>query len=255
MQFGVCGGVEMAARAAEAGFDYFESRVADVLCPQSEDTAFRAALKKAQSAAIPCKALNCFVPGDLKITGLSADPAALRDYVETTCTRAAGAGVETIVFGSGGARRIPEGFDRDRAWEQLLDFCGLAADAAHGLGVTIVVEPLSRDDCNVLTSVAECARLVRAIDRPELRLLVDSYHFMRDDDSLDDLAAAGELLAHVHTATVPGRFAPGAEACDLAPFFRTLGDAGYDGRVSIEGRIEDPAAQLPVALKTLRGLM
>lgn len=254
MEFGVCGNTEMAAAAAAAGFDFFESNVGSVLCPREDDTAFRKALAPVREAPIPCRVLNCFIPGDLKITGLTVDPVALRDYVETACRRAREAGVATIVFGSGGARAVPDGFDRGRAWEQILDFTGMAADAAHGLDLTIVVEPLCRNDCNVLTSVAESARLVRAIDRPEVRLLVDSYHFLRDGDSLDDLAACGELLAHVHVATVANRLPPGAEAADLSGFFQTLRTVGYDGRVSIEAAVDDPAVQLPAALETLRRL-
>jgi len=108
--------------------------------------------------------------------------------------------------------------------------------------VTVVIEPLNKKDCNVLTTVAA------------LRLLVDAYHLLLDDDSLEDIVRNGDLLAHVHIATVPNRLPPGAEACDLGPFFDALVRAGYDGRVSFEGRVSDPETDLARALSHMREL-
>jgi sugar phosphate isomerase/epimerase len=78
---------------------------------------------------------------------------------------------------------------------------------------------------------------------------------MRDGDSYDDIVKHGDLLAHVHIATVPERLAPGAESCDWTRFFRALADAHYNGRISIEAKITDPLTELPVALATLRRLV
>jgi sugar phosphate isomerase/epimerase len=51
----------------------------------------------------------------------------------------------------------------------------------------------------------------------------------------------------VHIATVKNRLAPGVEPCDLAPFFVALAKGGYDGRISIEAKISNPATDLPTA--------
>ena len=244
----------MAASAAGAGFDYAEWSVGALLKPLEPRDAFLEALGQAQAAPLPYPVLNCFVPGELKITGPDADMARLRDYVETTFARAEEAGVEVIVFGSGGARGIPEGFDPDAAHEQLVQFCSMLSPIAQSHNVTVVVEPLNRGDCNVLTTVRECAGLVREVAHPHLRLLVDAYHMMLDDDPCEEVAANGDLLAHVHIATVPNRRPPGAESCDLAPFFNALAEGGYDGRVSIEGKIEDPDGDLTPALELMKNL-
>ncbi len=112
--------------------------------------------------------------------------------------------------------------------------------------VTIVVEPLSERDCNVLTTVGEAGRYVLDVDHPHFRLLVDAYHWSRDGDSFDDIVRYGSLLRHVHVATTESRLPPGLEPCAFAEFFRALNLAGYDGPVSIEARwedIEDQAAE------------
>ena len=252
MQYGVCGGPGCARAAAEAGFDFFEWSVQDFLKPQESDEAFAEALAGVEAAELPCRATNCFVPGDLKITGPDVSMSALEKYVTTAFRRAEKAGVKTVVFGSGGARQIPDGFDEEAARRQIVGFCRMLAPVAQGHGVTVVVEPLSRNECNVLTTVRESAELVREVDHPALRLLVDAYHWAKDNDSPEDIAAYGELVSHLHIATVPNRLAPGAEECDFGPFFDALRQGGYDGSISIEARIDGSREELSRALTVMK---
>ena len=254
MQYGVCGVPHVAACAAQAAFDFAEWSVGALLKPREPQHEFLAALEEVRAAKLPYPVLNCFVPGDLKITGPHVNDSELRKYVTTAFERAELARVEVIVFGSGGARRIPEGFDPKDAHDQLVRFCSMLAPIAWRHGVTVVVEPLNRQECNVLTTVKECAALVREVAQPGLRLLVDAYHLLRDNDSHEDIVAHGDLLAHVHIATVPNRLAPGAEPCDFAPFFAALAKAGYNGRVSIEGTIPDAEKDLTTALSLMSRL-
>ena len=253
-QYGVCGGPAAATAAAEAGFNYFEWNVGGLLKPREDRGAFEAALAEARAATLPCPVVNCFVPGDLKITGPDADLAALEQYVTTAFERAYEAGVDTIVFGSGGARGIPEGFDRQSAHRQIVAFCRMAAPIALGHGVTIVVEPLNVTECNVLTTVGEGAELVREIDQSAFQLLADAYHMLKDDDSVESVAANGDILRHVHIATAPNRLPPGGEECDFVRFFDALARAGYTGRISIEAKIPDPPNDLPEALSLMKRL-
>lgn len=248
MQYGICCGPDTATIAKRVGFDYFEWTVEGILKPTEGADAFAGALAEAKEAPLPCPVVNCFVPGDLKITGPTVDADALREYVNVCCSRAREAGIEVIVFGSGGARQIPDGFDRAEAQQQVRSFCEMLAPIASDYGITIAVEPLSRSICNILTGVGECAELVRKVDHPALRLLADSYHLLLDDDSLGDVTENGSLLRHVHIATVPSRLAPGAEACDLLPFFKALVAGGYDGRISLECILPESEDELAGAL-------
>ena len=254
MHFGICGGLELAFIAAQAGFDYFEWTVGDFLQPRDGRDAFQNALKRVKNAPLPCPVLNCFIPSDLKITGPEACLAILEKYVATVFQRAESAGVKLIVFGSGGARRVPDGFSRAKAWDQIVSFCRMAAPLAEEHGLSLVVEPLHRRECNILTSAGEAAALVREVAHPALGLLVDSYHWFEEGDSPADIVENGRLLRHVHVATSPNRLAPGAETCDLTVFFTALHQAGYDQRVSFEGSLRDPHLELPSALAVMREL-
>ena len=254
MKFGVCADLNVAPALAKAGFDFLELNVQTHLKPQEPEEAFRPILKQIRACPLPCKAANCFVPANLKITGEDIGRKRLRAYAQVAFDRARRAGIETIVFGSGGARRVPDGFPRNRAWEQLVEFGRMIGPLAGKQGVTVAVEPLNRQECNVLTTVAEGAAYVREVNHPAIRLLADAYHWNRDSDRAEDIVAAGPLLRHVHVATCPGRAAPGCDDMDLAPFFDALLQAGYDGRVSIESQWQDMPSQAPKALAALKVL-
>ena len=254
LQFGVCGDAGMAAVAARASYDFAEGSVGSLLMPRESDAAFCVGLEAVRAAELRYPVANCFVPGDLKITGADASDSALRAYVTTTMRRAERANLQVIVFGSGQARRVPEGFDARAAHDQLVAFCRMVAPIAHDHGVTVVIEPLNRAECNVLTAVSECAALVNEVAHPAIRLLVDAYHLMREGDSYASIVTHGKLLSHVHIATAQNRLAPGAEPCDFSQFFAALRKARYTGRISIEGNIPDPETALPDALILMRKL-
>lgn len=256
MKLGVCADPKDAPALEDAGFEFIELHVQNHLKTEEGEDAFADALQRVEAAPLPALAANCFVPGHLKITGPDVDPDVLRAYVTVAFERAERADIRTIVFGSGGARRIPEGFDRDAAWTQLVTFGKLIGPLAEAHGVTVVVEPLNETlgACNVLTSVGESGRYVEDVDHPHVRLLVDSYHWSLDGDSRDAIVRYGPLLAHVHVATTESRVPPGFEPCDFSIFFEALDEAGYEGPISIEAKWEDMPAQALGAWEALRDL-
>jgi sugar phosphate isomerase/epimerase len=252
MKFGICAGTDLAAMAKAAGFDYLEGSVGNVLKPREPQAAFEAGLESLRNAALPTPALNCFVPGDLRITGPTADLAALEAYATTAFVRAKQAGVDTIVFGSGGARKVDEGWDHARATDQIIEFLKRIAPAATANGVTVVIEPLQRKECNIVTTVGEGAKIARAVNESSIKLLVDGYHWAADNDAVEGITANGDLLRHAHLATLPNRKAPGVEPFDFGPLFGALRKAKYDRRISIEGGFDKTPEVLSKALAVMR---
>ncbi|MBN1246692.1 MAG: sugar phosphate isomerase/epimerase [Anaerolineae bacterium] len=257
MNYGVCADPKYGPVLAEAGFDFIELHVQNNLKTEQPEEAFVAELARIQASPLMPLAANCFVPGHLKITGPAVNWDALAAYAAEAFERAQMAGIRSIVFGSGGARAIPDGFDRDEAWQQLVRFGKLIGPLAQARGVTVVVEPLNvtQGACNVLTSVGESGRYVRDVNHPNVRLLVDAYHWGLDGDSYDDIVEMGPLLHHVHIATVANRMPPGFEPCDFTAFFSALKEARYDGPISIEAAWEDLERDAVAAHEHLVGLV
>jgi len=251
-RFGVCTGLENAAMLKAAGWDYVEGHVQRLLQGEMADADWHVATA-IRAAALPVEAANCLVPAGLKITGPEADPARLQAYMERVIRRAAEVRIETLVLGSGAARRAPEGFSHDEARAQLIRFSRMAAEMAARRGVMIVLEPHNRKECNLINSVGDALACLRAVDHPNFMCLVDSWHFWLEDDTLDAVQAALPWVRHVHLADRAGRLAPGqsiTEGCDgdakkgsdYRGLFGVLKQAGYDGRISAEAAFQPDMA-------------
>jgi sugar phosphate isomerase/epimerase len=231
MKFGVCISVAQAAAIREAGWDYVEENVQSLL------KGTQPTWDAPAGAVLPTPAANSMVPGNLPIVGPNVDRAKLQSYMTNVLTRAKQIGMHTIVFGSGGARNVPEGFDREKAVAQIDDFLKMIAPIAQANGVTIVIEPLNRSECNILNSVGEAMEYVKRLNHPNIKCLVDSYHFWLENEPLSNLEAAMPWIAHVHVADRDGRTPPGESGtADYKPFFKVLKKGGYDKLVSVECR-------------------
>jgi len=238
-----------AARAA--GFDYVEigaSRVAGLA-----DEEFQKLAADVKGLRIPVAAANGFIPGTIKLVGPAIDKAAQEAYVSKTLDRLKTLGVTRVVFGSGAARRVPDGIPRDEAFDQLVDFCRRIAPIARDDGITIAIEPLRKQETNIINTAKEGLALVKAVDRPEVKLLVDYYHLSEEGESPDIVLEAGVNLVHVHVANPRGRVYPvSADESDYARFFRNLCAIGYTGGVSVEASTKDFDAEAPAAIAMLR---
>lgn len=251
MRIGVCTSPEGLPAAAE-GLAFLEPTVAGLLCPKQGEAAFAHRLAAANRAAAPVEAVNCLIPGEMKTTGPAVDAAALDAYIEVVCRRAARAGVKRIVFGSGGSRKVPDGFDREEAFEQLAGHLKRWGPIAARHDAVLVVEPLNLSETNIVNTVDEGAELARRAGHPNVLLLADTYHMARDGDPPEAIRRAGELIAHVHCAEGAGRVPVGFGGEDHRPYFRALKDIGYDQRIAIEAQWQDLPAELPRAVELLR---
>lgn len=247
MQFGVCTGIENAEIARAAGLAFIEPTVRSL--HGSKDFSVIQATHKA--AGLPTPTFNVFVPGELKITGPNADLAKLQAYVAESLRRVRAVGGELVVFGSGGARNIPDGWGRDAAWQQLIDFLQMAALEADRTGVTIAIEPLNKRESNVLNSVTEGVALAQAVDRSSIRVLADLYHMQEDREATDTVVENAAWLTHVHVAD-SGRLAPGTGSYPYGEFFGYLKSTGYSGRIAVECRWQDFEAEAGPAVSFLR---
>ena len=248
---GVCVDPDKFEAAQAAGFDYVETNASKVAALTDED--FEKLAAQVAQLRIPLAASMSFIPSAIKLTGPDVDPAKQLAYAAGVLGRLKALGVKVVVFGSGGARRVPDGFSKDEAFTQLVDFCRRVAPVAREHGITIVVEPLRRQETNIINTAREGLALVRAVDRPEIKLLADYYHMAEEGESADIIAEAGPLLAHTHIANPKGRVYPlTAGEADYAPFFANLCQIGYSARMSIEASTKDFPADAPRSLALLR---
>ena len=245
MKIGVCTSIDNAPLLAQHGYDYIELGMAGVCA--LDQAAFAELCAKADASPVPVEACNSFVPASVPLTGPAVDDAKTCAYLRLAAERAARLGVKVIVFGSGGARQIPEGFHRHAAQDQLARFLTLASDILGEVGVEVAIEPLRPAECNVINRVGDGLRLAQRVCRPNIGCLADLYHMAEQDEDMSGILAAGPMMKHCHIANPVGRVYPKAgdgSQGDYSAFFGALEAAGYDARISIEGGAGDLAADL-----------
>lgn len=234
MKFGICASTDSAEIAKKQGWDYLECNAQTVLqglVPEEQWTQREAI----DQSVLPILACNSMVPASLKITGPDVDSDALARYMHNILRRAGKVGIQTLVFGSAGARNVPDGFDRQTAHRQIQDFIRMFSAVAVVHDVTVVAEPLNKGESNILNFVAEAMDDVKALEHPGYQCLVDSYHFWKEAEPLEHLRDAMPWIKHVHVADLAGRVAPGKSGTsNYQPFFRTLKEGGYDLAISVE---------------------
>ena len=174
MRFGVCTGVENIGLVKSAGYDYIELNFTQIT--QMSDEEFEALKEMVLTSGILAETYNCFFPGDIKLCGDEADLDLIAKYAEKGFSRAAQLGGKIAVIGSGGSRRIPEGFDRRTAMVQLVAVLRVCGDAAEKHGMKVAVEPLRAKETNVINTVAEGLELCKKAAHPAVGCLADFFH-------------------------------------------------------------------------------
>jgi sugar phosphate isomerase/epimerase len=250
---GISTGIANNGILASAGYSFVEENVRNFLVPAEADSVFEQKLALLKDSKLPVEACNSFLPGNLKCVGPAPLHEDILKFGEIAFRRAQMAGVKTIVFGSGGARAIPEGFSREEARNQFISLCKQLAPYAKKYNVVISLEPLNSQECNFINSVAEGGEIVKAVNHENFRLLADIYHMLKDNESPSNITKYGDLLYHTHIAEKTGRTAPGVNNEDFTPYFKALKDAKYKGRMAIECSWKNLGEQAATALKVMKG--
>ena len=140
-------------------------------------------------------------------------------------------GIKIIVLGSGGARKVPDGFSQDEAWKQLVEFAKRIAPEAKKRGIVVAVEPLQKGETNTINTAAEGLKWVKAVNHPNFQLMVDFYHLSLEKEDPAILVSAKRNIKHIHIANPAGRKFPlTADEFDYSKFFADAEEGRLLGR-------------------------
>jgi len=235
VRLGVC--TSDVAGAVKYGFDYIEPAAADI-AGMSEDK-FRQYADQVLSSPIRCEAFNSFIRRpELVVLGNDVPATALKDYMEACLARCRKLGASIVVWGSAGSRKVPDGFSRERARQQIAEFLRMAGDIARRSEIVIAIEPLRTQESNILNTGAETLEMVRMVKHSNVRMIIDYFHLREENEDPQIIENAQHEIAHLHFANPQGRIWPHdlREDAHYESFFRYLKKVGYTGRISIEGR-------------------
>jgi D-psicose/D-tagatose/L-ribulose 3-epimerase len=139
-----------------------------------------------------------------------------------------------MVFGSPKQRCTTGGLGREEATKNYIDGLARVAPHAAARGVTILVEALPINQCDVINTLDEAASIVKQIASPGVRTMFDTHNAV--DETGPHAALIDryfELIRHVHINEMDGRH-PGTGGYDFKPVFTALRRGGYQHWISLE---------------------
>jgi len=155
-----------------------------------------------------------FGTAGLNVFGSSESQVAMLERLSDVCRIGRGLGASRLVFGSA-RNRDRSALPDQEVREVAVGFFRRLADIARDHGVAICLEPIpARYGANFMTNSAETADVVSAVDRPAIRMQLDTGALtVNGEDPRRIVTEYGAMIGHVH-----------ASEPDLVP----LGDGGAD---------------------------
>ena len=168
-------------------------------------------------------------------------------------------GGKYLVHGSPKQRSVPPGETREATYAHARDALAAAAQAAQQAGVTYCIEPLARNETDLLNTVAEAAQLVDEIGSPNFKTMIDcSAAGQTETTPVHELIAQWLPTAKIGHIQVndPNRRAPGQGKMEFAPILAAIRNGGYTGVLGVEpfDYVPDGMGSAAWAIGYLRGV-
>ena len=157
------------------------------------------------------------------------------------------AGIKNLILGSGGARRLPDGYDNEKAKTEFALLAKKMAINARKQGITIILENLNNTETNFINKLKDAADVVRAVNHPNFKLNADIYHMMKEGESPQEIVNARGLLIYSEIVEVEQRTLPGVVKENFIPYLQALKAINFKGPILIEGRSQNLQKDVPNA--------
>lgn len=133
----------------------------------------------------------------------------------------------------GKARQLPAD-DRKREWDLAVAELRTVCNDAASHGLAIAIEPINRFETDLVNTTADSLRMVRDIDHPSAKVMIDSFHMtLEESDIAAAILAAGNDLIHVQVSE-NHRGVTGTGLTPWTSFRDALRQIRYSGSIVIE---------------------
>lgn len=156
------------------------------------------------------------------------------DYLKEVVKFTSEIGGKIVVFGSPKQRNIPSREISEKAWNSAVLAFKEIGDLAKEEGVTVCVEPLSRDQTNFINNVHDANRFIGEVNHENIKLILDVRSMCDEKRPFDDVIAEGrENLRHFHSNDCNG-YIPGSGSANYKQIVQGLLKIKYSGYLSVE---------------------
>jgi D-psicose/D-tagatose/L-ribulose 3-epimerase len=139
-----------------------------------------------------------------------------------------------MVIGSPKQRSAVDGMTPREAMDIFTHELAHTAPHAESRGVKLLVEPLSPDQTNVITSLQDAVSIVKQIGSPAVQTMFDTHNAVAEKEPHSELIRRYcSYIQHVHVNEMDGR-EPGTGDYDFGSLLNALAAAKYHGWISLE---------------------
>jgi D-psicose/D-tagatose/L-ribulose 3-epimerase len=158
-------------------------------------------------------------------------------YLNTCVDFAAEVGstyVSGPMYSATGKARLLSPAERKQQFNWAVDSLHRVANYAQSRNVGLAIEPLNRFETDLINTVDQGVELCRAVELPNVGLLVDTFHMHIEEKSLSTtIQNAAPYIFHVQVSE-NDRGTPGKGQVHWDEFFATLSKINYGGQIVIE---------------------
>ena len=252
-EIGIVQDLEQDSLLQASGYHYLSESIAKCFSPKNvSDQQFLEKLQVIKKLKTKLVACNLFIPGELKLVGPDVNEASILSFVEVVFQRSRSAGLKLIIWGSGGARRVPDGFDPAKAKEQFIAIARTVSALAKKYDIVLALESINHTETNFINTLEEAYETVRKVDHPNFRLSADIYHMLKENEPPAVIEKTGAYLVHCEIAEKENRTPPGTKGDDFRGYLKALKKIHYKGKIVIECRWENLALQAAPAKRYLQ---
>lgn len=176
-------------------------------------------------------AVNNVYPRDKNI--FEEDLDSTFEYFRKVLRSCADKGAKIITLGSGTARIFKENHNITQNLEKWCKILKELDTEAGRFGLKIGIEPLNAEETNFIKNVKDVAFFIDLLRLRNIGVTLDSYHFYKENDSINELIRNVEKVVHFHFASDERKY-PLTITKKVRELFKVLTSSKYSGRTSIE---------------------
>ena len=149
-----------------------------------------------------------------------------------------------MVFGSPIQRRTTGGLTRVQAEANFIEGVRTIVPDLEASGVTLCVEALPTDQCDVIISLDRAAEIVDEIGSAMVQTMFDSHNAIEEERPHDELVSKHwSKIRHIHVNELDGSYPRRGGGYDFKPVLQVAADRNFEGWVSMEVFDFSPGAE------------
>lgn len=230
--------------ARNAGFKYVELNFS--LIANKSDAEYKEYVGFVRDLGLIPVAANGFFPGNWPIENgffQNFDRVMANEYVDMAFEKTKDIKFNSIAFGSGNFRKIPEGYSRDKAKEIFSSFIAeTVVPKLEKYDAVLSIEELNNKETNFLNSCAEALEIVNMVGSDRVGILCDYFHMTMAGETAKDVSSFIHGVTHIHIASPTNKrcfpIPTDGDHDNYVAFFEALKKNGYKHEyLSVEGGI------------------